>query len=170
MFSLDTKCCGKCKKHLPIDQFQLITAKSGRNKGNSWRNVRCKACHNEYMYERKLMKVFNMTLFEYDQMASMQSHGCAICGGKCSTNSRLSVDHCHTSGKVRGLLCMNCNTAIGQMQDNPERMIAAANYLRKAEGFEPLKISGTPIDLSHEAVDWVKDPNVCGYEVSGACS
>jgi hypothetical protein len=100
-------------------------------------------------------------------MAAQQNQGCAICGCKCSTYSRLSVDHCHTTGKVRGLLCQKCNSAIGYMEDNTDRLLSAVNYLRKAEGWEPLtpKKSDTPISLSHE-VEWCPDPNIVDYEIS----
>ncbi len=45
---------------------------------------------------------------------------------------RLSVDHCHESGRVRGLLCMNCNIAIGKMRDDPNLLREAAMYLESS--------------------------------------
>ncbi len=50
---------------------------------------------------------------------------CAICG----FGGSLKVDHEHTSGKIRGVLCHNCNVAIGHMRDDPTRLRAAAQYL-----------------------------------------
>jgi hypothetical protein len=64
---------------------------------------------------------------QYQQMLKEQEGGCAICGG----NRRLAVDHCHNTGKVRGLLCMYCNTGIGHLRDSFELLIKAASYLRK---------------------------------------
>lgn len=58
---------------------------------------------------------------------------CQVCGssGSSGSNRRLSVDHDHTSGKVRGLLCASCNFAIGNMGDDPDKLRAAANYLEE---------------------------------------
>jgi hypothetical protein len=55
---------------------------------------------------------------------------CQVCGSS-GSNRRLSVDHDHTSGKVRGLLCASCNFAIGNMGDDPDKLRAAANYLEE---------------------------------------
>lgn len=76
----------------------------------------------------KLRITFGISLESYQQMLETQRGGCAICGGhdgeKC-----LAVDHCHTAGRVRGLLCQNCNQALGKMKDDPARLRAAATYL-----------------------------------------
>lgn len=65
---------------------------------------------------------------------------CAICrqpetniDRRTGALKRLAVDHCYASGVVRGLLCFNCNTAIGKMGDDPERLRLAADYLGGAE-------------------------------------
>ncbi len=58
-------------------------------------------------------------------------HGsCDICGGQnVKGRTRLTIDHDHESGAFRGLLCSNCNTAIGLLRDNPKLAVAAASYL-----------------------------------------
>ena len=87
-------------------------------------------------------KVFNMkqsgkgvkiTYAEYEQMLIHQSSVCKICGGTNSSGVRLAVDHCHTTGKIRGLLCNKCNTAIGLIQDSALLAIKIAEYLLGAE-------------------------------------
>ena len=52
-----------------------------------------------------------------------------ICGGSCGSGRRLAVDHNHTTGKVRGLLCSNCNTLLGKAKDNVNILQAAIDYL-----------------------------------------
>jgi hypothetical protein len=65
-------------------------------------------------------------------MLSEQSGVCKICGEPCPTYKHaLAVDHNHTTGKVRGLLCNNCNNGLGRFRDNPQYLRAAADYLEK---------------------------------------
>src|SRR5574343_538867 len=56
---------------------------------------------------------------------------CDICGEAFASTKHRHVDHCHTTGKARGLLCSNCNHAIGKMKDDPELLRKAAAYLEK---------------------------------------
>jgi len=83
-----------------------------------------------------LRKTFNITLVQYNEMLENQNHACAICGEKETVinykNSKkinLSVDHCHTTGKIRGLLCVNCNKGLGHFKDNKAIMEKAILYL-----------------------------------------
>lgn len=93
-----------------------------------------KAKYAEDQRERDLRLKYGMTVHEYDQMVIYQNGVCAICRQMESTgNRRLAVDHCHSIGKVRGLLCGQCNLAIGKMGDSPSRLRAAADYLEKAD-------------------------------------
>lgn len=67
---------------------------------------------------------------DYDELVAKQDGKCAVCGtgpGK----FRLAVDHCHATGKVRGLLCVTCNLAAGYLRDNPELVRRLADYLEK---------------------------------------
>jgi Recombination endonuclease VII len=56
---------------------------------------------------------------------------CAICGKPDETVRRMSLDHCHDTGKLRGMLCNGCNVGIGMLGDDPDRVLAAYNYLLK---------------------------------------
>lgn len=72
----------------------------------------------------------DMTYDEFKQMFKKQKGVCKICGGL-ETKRRLSVDHCHETGKVRGLLCQQCNIALGLFKDNPKLLKKAIKYLIK---------------------------------------
>jgi len=85
---------------------------------------------------------YGITPEQFDSMFAAQSGKCAICrrkaGVKSSGSDRhkanewmkgLVVDHCHVTGEVRGLLCQFCNVALGNLQDDPEIVRAAARYL-----------------------------------------
>ena len=78
-----------------------------------------------------LKRNYNITLEEYDRLLDEQDGVCAICGGINSNGRRLSVDHDHDTGKIRGLLCGNCNVGIGHLQDDPEVLAAAIGYILK---------------------------------------
>jgi hypothetical protein len=70
----------------------------------------------------------------YQQLIKKQKGMCAICEtAKCSTGNRFAVDHCHSSGKVRVLLCMNCNSAIGKFNDSVELLQKSITYITACE-------------------------------------
>jgi len=88
---------------------------------------------------RQALRKFNMTPEEYDAKWTEQAGLCAICqqpedtfDSKIGRVRKLAVDHCHTTGDNRGLLCTRCNTAIGLMQDNPDRLRTAADYIERS--------------------------------------
>ena len=76
---------------------------------------------------------YGMTLEEYVLMEEEQSGVCKICAQKCVTGRNLAVDHCHETGKIRGLLCQNCNTAIGKFGDDENRIKKAVEYLSESK-------------------------------------
>ena len=79
-----------------------------------------------------LKKMFGISLAEYEEMLNKQDGKCAICR-QVDKNFRLAVDHCHTSKKIRGLLCSQCNRGIGMFKDKSELLERAAEYLRWPE-------------------------------------
>jgi len=79
-----------------------------------------------------IRRTYGITYEEYEQMVEDQGGGCAICGKTESEEGRrLPIDHCHTTGKVRGVLCAKCNQALGMFRDDPELLRNAAQYLEK---------------------------------------
>lgn len=76
---------------------------------------------------------YGITDDEYQQRLKEQNNLCAICGTDTPgrQHSSFHVDHCHVTGKVRGLLCDKCNRGLGFFNDNPEALRNAADYLEK---------------------------------------
>ena len=109
--------------------------------GNKWTPEFKKAWAREYYAANKerykknnriqQLKKYGLTPEDYSNMLESQGGVCAICGADNPRDGRenLHVDHCHSTGKVRGLLCGPCNKAIGLLQDDPTIIRNAANYL-----------------------------------------
>ena len=89
-------------------------------------------------HKKHHMKQYGLTIEEYEQMEDYQNHCCKICGKHESLNGkdrkgnrkRLSIDHDHTTGQVRGLLCSFCNLSLGGFKDNIETLENAIKYLK----------------------------------------
>lgn len=74
---------------------------------------------------------FGITFDSVMELKEEQDYACAICGKPEEDNGKmLAVDHCHTSGRIRGLLCSKCNTGLGHFDDNTETMKKAIEYLQ----------------------------------------
>jgi len=71
---------------------------------------------------------------DYERMLAEQGGVCAICGGdgKEGRFGMLHVDHCHKTGKVRGILCDSCNLALGKFRDDPKVLRRAAEYVERS--------------------------------------
>ena len=88
-------------------------------------------------YKPGHIKTYGLTLEQYEAMVEYQDHKCKICGIPETENSldkngnpkRLSIDHDHETGQIRGLLCNPCNTALGSFRDNVESLQRAILYL-----------------------------------------
>jgi hypothetical protein len=82
--------------------------------------------------DSKLRKAYGISLEDYTEMLSEQDGCCAICRRHHSLFRRkLSVDHDHKTGAVRGLLCKDCNTSLGQFNDDVDTLLTAISYLNK---------------------------------------
>jgi hypothetical protein len=81
---------------------------------------------------KQQLKIYGLTLEDYDAMLENQNGVCAICNKEETTkNKNLFVDHDHQTGKVRSLLCNNCNSGLGQFNDNVNLLESAVLYLKK---------------------------------------
>ena len=141
-----TKVCSSCKKEKSADKFYSDKAhKDGLS-------TRCKTCRklqakkrrmsekgSKSIRESKLKDKYGINLDDYDRMFEEQNGVCAMCGKpetrKTVTGAtyRLSVDHNHLTGQVRGLLCKHHNTAIGQfdVDENLDMLKLALKYMEK---------------------------------------
>lgn len=106
-----------------------------RNRDKVLASARAYILANPDAHRRVMLRTnFGITLEQYNEMFERQGGVCAICKKPETWLYRdkvraLAVDHDHETGRVRGLLCGNCNRAIGQMLDDPERLRRAADYL-----------------------------------------
>lgn len=96
----------------------------GRIAENRYRN---KAYQNNK--HKRLFLRYGITQEQYDSMLILQGGVCAICKQK--PKSSFHLDHCHSTGKVRGILCSNCNMALGLLKDNTTFLQKAIEYLSK---------------------------------------
>ncbi len=76
-----------------------------------------------------ILRRYGLTREEYQELIESQNGVCAICSNPPPDGKRLSVDHCHKTGKVRGLLCTGCNLGIGNLGDNVQGVARALIYL-----------------------------------------
>lgn len=90
----------------------------------------------DQMKEEFIKSVYGITLNDYQHMYAKQSGLCAICGEKETRKNRytitcrLTIDHCHVSKRVRGLLCHKCNNGLGQFRDRIDLLEKAIEYLK----------------------------------------
>jgi hypothetical protein len=142
------KTCTCCLTTKPIDDFYLT--KNGTKANKLVRKSQCKECmkskmrkwgkenpekhaHTRWVYD--LRTTYGMTEKQWLDLLAAQGGGCAICGENEKTVHRsgavwrLSVDHCHTTGKIRGILCNRCNRAIGLLKDDVQLLRKATDYL-----------------------------------------
>ena len=130
------KWCPACGEVKPLTGFP-----KNRSKRSGYMTY-CKPCHNQICRRNKdkfggarnyhLRRRYGITVEHYDQMFAEQKGLCAICREAPAEH----VDHDHQTGRVRGLLCFNCNGALGQFRDRRNLMLAAIAYL-DANGFVP---------------------------------
>ncbi len=85
---------------------------------------------NKYRTISHLFNTYGLTLSNYIELKCEQKGLCKLCG-MINNGWALAVDHDHKTGKVRGLLCDNCNTGIGMLKDSPELLKKAINYLEE---------------------------------------
>ncbi|MFE5397081.1 endonuclease VII domain-containing protein [Streptomyces sp. NPDC056568] len=113
------KRCPQCSEIRPHAEWE-------RNKTTSdgWSSY-CRECRAERNRASYFKRKYNLTEAERDQLVADQGGVCCICLAAPAAH----VDHCHETGRVRGVLCFSCNAALGQFKDRPDAIRRAAAYV-----------------------------------------
>jgi hypothetical protein len=98
-----------------------------RRKAYNAENKKARAAYRKAYH---VLKNYGITLEEKKKMLNGQRNKCKICLQEFNDKVVSCVDHCHTMGNIRGLLCRQCNIGLGNFQDNPLALIKAAEYLK----------------------------------------
>lgn len=118
--------CKSCGESFPLSGFYKSKA------GALGRLAICKGCWQDRHWGKNLKRLYGITPDDYSRMFADQDGCCKICGAhQSSQKRRLYVDHCHETGKVRGLLCHRCNTSISNFECSPELLLRAYEYLKE---------------------------------------
>lgn len=126
--------CRSCKSNRQRQreaEYWRIPENKARKKASSRKSyLKNRVKTLERCREYRLQKLFGLSVDEYDELLSTQGGVCRICG-RPPGKKRLSVDHDHATGRVRGLLCSQCNQMLGLGGDDPTVLEMAARYLRE---------------------------------------
>lgn len=100
---------------------------------SGYENPKLDASGRQRKADLNLERKYGITADDYNKMSEMQNHVCKICGKKepHPKRTRLSVDHCHKTKAVRGLLCSRCNYALGHFNDDVAMLKSAIDYLEQ---------------------------------------
>jgi len=129
------KVCKTCNKEKHKTEFyQDKNGKEGlrfeckncvRIRGKNWRK------NNKHVWQNTLLlKKYGLSQQEFSDMKQSQNGKCAICQCVLIDGKMTCVDHCHMTGKIRGILCTNCNVALGHFKDSIPLMESAIQYLK----------------------------------------
>lgn len=112
--------CKECK---------LSSTMEWRSKNRERYNATMRAYHKKHYTKFRLLR-YNLSEKDYLNLLEEQKHVCAICENPPSKTRPLVVDHCHETGRIRGLLCYGCNRALHTI-DNKDLFVKAMNYINK---------------------------------------
>lgn len=129
-------CRAKYKKENPENKATVLARASrpeNRAKRKTYSRERYRRQEIKSHYKNlKFQKTYGITLHDYETIKRKQKHRCAIClRHEKELTQALHVDHCHETGKVRGLLCGSCNLGIGKFKDSTALLENAILYLRQ---------------------------------------
>lgn len=137
------KQCSKCLENKPLTDFY---EHKGARTSPGYRNPSCKTCLakqskawaknnpdkvKKIRQRSKLKEKYDVSIEEYELLYKEQAGHCYLCLQIPKRNRALNVDHCHTTGRVRKLLCDKCNMALGLINDDKELLLKMVNYLNE---------------------------------------
>lgn len=134
--------CSACQQELPLNHFSIYAqtlrhpyckpCMSIANKNNKIKNKDTyeayRARASQLSRKSYLKNNWNMTTDDFNKMLATQENRCAICG---NSPKVLHIDHDHNTGKIRELLCNNCNRGIGHLKESESILISAISYIKK---------------------------------------
>ena len=152
------KSCTKCGQTKELSEFYLEKAKRKDGSIREFRRSHCRACEKKRKSKRDkltkeeranqhLLNKYGITAAIRDKLAEIQG-GCGICGTKKPGGryNTWNVDHCHHTGKVRGVLCWDCNTGIGKLKDDASLLRRAIQWLEQSEQPELSLLLPSPME------------------------
>lgn len=130
----DGRHCSSCGVFKLASEFNL--ERDVKAVGGITMRAQCRPCREHIKWKAFIIRTYGITAEDYYNMLANQDNKCALCGSEEVNNSRITsgklfIDHCHDTGKVRGLLCSKCNHAIGLLNDDVDLLRKAITYLNK---------------------------------------
>lgn len=121
---------GQCRDCVNAKRRARYEAKSEEERrqfrGDPAAHTRYRANHPDRVKDAQRRHLYGITTAEFEELREAQKGACAVC---CKSTDRLQVDHDHVTKRVRGLLCGNCNKALGLFADDAARLASAVRYL-----------------------------------------
>lgn len=115
-----------------VECYKLVgKTEQFRKTAKLWRD------NNKRQMKHNNLKKYGISIDAYEALLEKQRYRCAVCNDKIKSGAGKSscsavVDHCHSTNRVRGILCNRCNRGLGLLRDNPEILAAAISYLRSS--------------------------------------
>lgn len=134
------KNCGQTEKYVSSYNCTVCLAERGKRwhrenyqHNPEWRKTRTTEERRQYGIDWKLKDRYGLTRDEYEAMLEAQDNRCPICE-RSFDEVKPHIDHCHDTGRVRGVLCGNCNPGLGLFADDVDRLERATRYLYENQG------------------------------------
>lgn len=130
------KLCNRCNSEKEETEFTVKQDNASKKHGT------CKQCLNtwqkqyrennpEKVKNSRIQRAFGLSLSAFNKMLAEQNGVCKICDKPEKEGRALAIDHCHTTKKIRGLLCKECNLGLGKFKDEMTIVEKALNYLKE---------------------------------------